>query len=474
MHRSCDGSSEEFVLFDKNLGASNTDIPKSKLIPLNLLEEKSKFFDANIVNYNPQFLYRINDEKRENILQSEIGKQETKLLYEAIGILEEAVKIYGNGNVLNSTVPTTSSLQVQELTPIQANNVLSDYLKKCRVHKHCDIKWANNMPNVGTFMNRKSVSYARFMCKDEYFDKTNSDKCKHILYVSTNINRNPVRLESFANHEIGTHLIRRINEEIQPWFFNRKRFYLPKPRGTRQDIQTEEGFACINETINTPEQLLVRPALNYFASALAKTKSFSEIFNVLETYVVDKEKRWTICVNAKRGLLNSSTPGGDGRVQSYFEGAVFILRNIKYIDIQLLFCGKIAVTDHDHLKRVARRHGLIIPPFAANIQEYRSKLVKMSFRNKLKKEKLKSSSFSKKQKVITKKVGENVNIDNHKQLKQQHTGIDCVKEPKDYDIKREAPATSKIVPQKGIRLLAEAKIRKEGNSYKRIMKKKKR
>ena len=129
MHRSCDGSSEEFVLFDKNLGASNTDIPKSKLIPLNLLEEKSKFFDANIVNYNPQFLYRINDEKRENILQSEIGKQETKLLYEAIGILEEAVKIYGNGNVLNSTVPTTSSLQVQELTPIQANNVLSDYLK---------------------------------------------------------------------------------------------------------------------------------------------------------------------------------------------------------------------------------------------------------------------------------------------------------------------------------------------------------
>ena len=128
MHRSCDGSSEEFSFFyDKKLDASNTDVPKSKLIPLNLLEEKSKFFDANIVNYNPQFLYGIDDEKRGNILKGEICKQETKLLHEAIGILEEAVKIYGSGNVLNSRVPTTSSLQAQELTPFQANNVLNDY-----------------------------------------------------------------------------------------------------------------------------------------------------------------------------------------------------------------------------------------------------------------------------------------------------------------------------------------------------------
>ena len=93
--------------------------------------------------------------------------------------------------------------------------MLNDFLKKSRVDHHCNIQWAD-MHNSGTFINRKSVSYARFKCKDEYFDKS-SNSCKHTLYVSINLDRNPIRLKSFAVHEIGTHLLRYLNEEKQDW-----------------------------------------------------------------------------------------------------------------------------------------------------------------------------------------------------------------------------------------------------------------
>ena len=238
------------------------------------------------------------------------------------------------------------------------------------------------MHNSGTFINRKSVSYARFKCKDEYFDKS-SNSCKHTLYVSINLDRNPIRLKSFAVHEIGTHLVRRVNEEVQPWCFGRSNFKLRKPGETRADIQTEEGFATINDTLVTPGQLLTQHAVTYFVSAHAKSCSFREIFDMLEPFVSDKDVRWKFCVNAKRGMQDASQPGGDGKAQAYFEGAVEILKNIVDIDIPLLFCGKIALNEHDRVKRVVRREGLTLPPFAQDIQAYRYELLNMAFKNKL-------------------------------------------------------------------------------------------
>ena len=353
--------------------------PKHKLLATNLLEEKERFFAST--DYNPQFTYRISKTARKSMLEKANNKQETELLPEAIGIMKEAVQEYGRGNVLKSKQPIKGSEEDTELSLAEATVVLNDYLKRSRVDHHCNLQWAD-MHNSGTFINRKSVSYARFKCKDEYFDKSSSN-CKHTLYVSVNLARNPVRLHSFAVHEIGTHLVRRVNEEVQPWCFGRSNFKLRKPGETRADIQTEEGFATINDTLVTPGQLLSQHAVTYFVSAQAKSSSFREIFDMLEPFVKDKEVRWKFCVNAKRGLEDSSQPGGDGKAQAYFEGAVEILKNIKDIDIPLLFCGKIALNEHDRVKRVVRREGLTLPPFCQDIEEYRYKLLNMAFRNKL-------------------------------------------------------------------------------------------
>eukprot|EP00943_MAST-04B_sp_MAST-4B-sp1_P008527 g8527.t1 len=353
--------------------------PKHKLLATNLLDEKAKFFASN--DYNPQFSYRIGKSARNKILENSNNEQQTKLLPEAIAIMKEAVEKYGRGNVLKSKDPIEGSEDDRELSLTEASVMLNDFLKKSRVDHHCNIQFAD-MHNSGTFINRKSVSYARFKCKDEYFDKSSSN-CKHTLYVSINLNRNPIRLKSFAVHEIGTHLVRRVNEEVQPWCFGRSNFKLRKPGETRSDIQTEEGFATINDTLVTPGQLLTQHAVTYFVSAKAKTSSFREIFEMLEPFVKDNDTRWKFCVNAKRGIEDSSQPGGDGKAQAYFEGAVEILKNIATIDIPLLFCGKIALNEHDRVKRVVRREGLTLPPFVNSIEEYRYKLLNMAFLNKL-------------------------------------------------------------------------------------------
>ena len=88
---------------------------------------------------------------------------------------------------------------------------------------------------------------------------------------------------------------------------------------------------------------------------------------MLEPFVSDKDVRWKFCVNAKRGMQDASQPGGDGKAQAYFEGAVEILKNIVDIDIPLLFCGKIALDEHDRVKRVVRREGLTLPPFCSPV-----------------------------------------------------------------------------------------------------------
>ena len=354
--------------------------PRHKLLAKNIKEELKKFEASD--DYNPQFEYKISQKTIKDMFKKKIHEQQQDKLPEAIGILEAAIERYGEGNVLEGNLPEKGSEDDIEWSLEQTSAYLNDYMAKTRVDSYCEIKFAD-MHNSGTFINRKSVSYARFKCTDEYFDKSNTSASKHYLYVSTRLPRNPVRLRSFAVHEIGTHLVRRINEEVQPWNFGRSRFKLRRPGETRADTQTEEGFATINDTLVTPGQLLTQHAVTYFVSAKAKEHSFRELFNMLEKYVSDPDRRWKFCVNAKRGLKDTSEPGGDGKAQCYFEGAVNILQNIISIDIALLFCGKIAMDEHDRVKRVVRRDGLTLPPFAENIEYYRYRLLLMAKKNRL-------------------------------------------------------------------------------------------
>ena len=55
---------------------------------------------------------------------------------------------------------------------------------------------------------------------------------------------------------------------------------------------------------------LFKPALNYYACYKASGMSFVELFNDLEKYVDNPRKRWKYVLRVKRGLGDTSLPGG--------------------------------------------------------------------------------------------------------------------------------------------------------------------
>jgi hypothetical protein len=82
-------------------------------------------------------------------------------------------------------------------------------------------------------------------------------------------------------------------------------------------ITTDEGSTeGVSQTIDTPGPRLKRmpylfkPALNYYACYKASEMSFVELFNDLAKYVDNPKKRWKYVLRVKRGLGDTSQPGG--------------------------------------------------------------------------------------------------------------------------------------------------------------------
>lgn len=110
-------------------------------------------------------------------------------------------------------------------------------------------------------------------------------------------------LQGVANHEIGTHLIRRINNRKQVWYRHRKKY------GLQSSLVTEEGLATLNSHVGAKNKLLARAALHYYAVCRAACMSFSELYNDLEQFIDEPDKRWAECLRVKRGIMEQSNPG---------------------------------------------------------------------------------------------------------------------------------------------------------------------
>ena len=70
---------------------------------------------------------------------------------------------------------------------------------------------------------------------------------------------------------------------------------------------------------------LYKPALNYYMCCKASELSFTELFNDLEKYVDCPQLRYKYVLRVKRGLNDTSKPGGLYKDQVYLEGALILL-----------------------------------------------------------------------------------------------------------------------------------------------------
>lgn len=151
------------------------------------------------------------------------------------------------------------------------------------------------------------------------------------------------RILGVLDHEIGTHYMRRLNEKQQIWYKKRDKFEM------KQCLATEEGLACVNQMVRTvwdgKHPFLYRSALNYYAAYMSSKLSFVELFNDIEKYIDNPRARWKFTLRLKRGVVDTSEPGGLYKDQCYLVGAVHFLQERKTIDIESLYCGKLDLED---------------------------------------------------------------------------------------------------------------------------------
>lgn len=273
------------------------------IIPTNLNEEKEKFFADN--TYNPQFSYK-NNIDQEKLTQYKQPTQ--KYLDIAEKILKKA---YFGRNEAELTM-----MEGHIVSQKDVEKTIHTFLQMHGLQKRFNIIWSSS------FVARTSIT---------------SDTIK--LKLPANFRKEG--LLGMLYHEVGTHALRRINYEQQPWFKKKKKF------GFSDYLKTEEGLATLHTLIPHSYKSAFNSALRYKAVSVAQEKSFVETWNMLGKYVQDPDRRWTMTFRQKRGLTDTSKPGGYSKDLVYFEGLVDVYRWLEKndFDITSLYFGKLSTKD---------------------------------------------------------------------------------------------------------------------------------
>ncbi len=273
------------------------------ITPINLLSEKEHFFSDQ--TYNPRFLYH------EEVLPKKLlehGLPKPNYLALAQEILK---KTYFGRNEQDLYLNEGRALSQDEVdTKIKA------FLALHKIEDRYQVVWSSS------FVSRTTIT---------------SDTIKLRLPIDFRTEG----LLGMLYHEVGTHALRRINYEQQPWFKKKKKY------GFSDYLKTEEGIATLHALIPHSLKSAYVSALRYVAVDFAQKHTFAETWAALAPYIQDYERRWAVVLRQKRGVTDTSKPGGFTKDLVYFEGMVDVWQwlNQRQFSLTDLYYGKIALQD---------------------------------------------------------------------------------------------------------------------------------
>jgi len=186
-----------------------------------------------------------------------------------------------------------------------------------------------------------------------------------------------VRLHSFdalLDHELGTHFFRMLNEGLQPWYSDRKKFNLSESKSYDM-LKSEEGLAAIHTTLKMPTYHLFFPAILYITGCYYQRTNYDTFSTVkkLTKYCDNKEFCYRLVKRAQKKLVSHD--------QAYLIGALEILENRKNIDFEMLMCGRLGFNELDRIKRVTRKFGVRLPDFMRDLRAYKRQLDRIAEAN---------------------------------------------------------------------------------------------
>jgi len=297
------------------------------LVPTNLQQEKGKFFQNQ--DYNPQFTYQ---KKFDSIDLHYYGLPKQKYLDLAKEIVDKAY--------FNKTEKDILDLEGAEVNQEKVDQKIKNFLREHHIENRFGVIWSESFLS--------SVSFT-----------------PQALKLRTPCKMREGELRSLLFHEIGTHALRRVNYEQQPWF-KKKRQY-----GFRPHLRTEEGLATLHSLIARNFKYAARWALSYLLVDFAQQHSFVETWNFLKPYIQNPDRRWLFTIRRKRGIIDTSQPGGFTKDLIYLEGTVEIYKYLEKnnFDITKLYYGKIAHEDAEKVYQLNPNFRPLLPIFYTSNQE---------------------------------------------------------------------------------------------------------
>ncbi len=292
------------------------------LMPLNLAQEKIKFQEDR--TYNPQFIY---------------GRP----------FSEQVLHLYG--------LPKTEYAHWAEayLTQISARlnkgNLEEKPLSKSEISRQTRILFAKLGLDPPIIHWQDIISVAK--------------RRESTLIFSQTLPINQTLLNSILAHEVQTHLLRSHNQKLQ---------ILPKEKSS-QYIRTEEGLATLNSKFVRRQVDFSYSCYRYLTCTWAQKHSFADVFaQLIKTAQFNFDRAWNFTLRSKRGLTDTSQPGGFTKDIVYLEGALMVLDWLteKDHDPHDLYLGKISLSQVSEYRLHAQREGLIFPDFLTDQQEYQA------------------------------------------------------------------------------------------------------
>ncbi|MBI5793648.1 DUF1704 domain-containing protein, partial [Candidatus Uhrbacteria bacterium] len=178
------------------------------------------------------------------------------------------------------------------------------------------------------------------------------------VYVRRGARFSAERIDSLIAHEIETHVLTAENGSHQPFELFR--------RGFAHYLDTQEGLAIFNQNriLSPHHEKRFGPPRSVLAVAYVLEHSFAGTRKYLtEELGYEAEKALTKTIDCKRGLSDTSEPGGFTKGLVYFRG----LRAIEAFvadggDLRKLYVGKVALEDIDVVPKIAGvREAILLP-----------------------------------------------------------------------------------------------------------------
>lgn len=178
------------------------------------------------------------------------------------------------------------------------------------------------------------------------------------VYIRRDARFEPSQLEALIAHEIETHVLTAENGQSQPFALFR--------RGFAHYLDTQEGLAIYsqNRVLSPHHGKRYGPVQNVLAIAYVLEHSFAQTRCYLEEELGYRpDKALSKAIDFKRGLQDTSEPGGFTRSLVYFRG----LRAIEGFverggDLRQLYVGKIALEDLSMIKEIPGvREPILLP-----------------------------------------------------------------------------------------------------------------